>query len=75
MKVREFGPKLLPQNQLDIYLLTVREYWLGTAKSKNFFRSILLQSYEILKISYLTQSSTDRLTDRPTDRPTDRLTD
>jgi len=41
MKVRGFGPKLSPQNQLDIYFLTVWEYWLGMAKPKNVFRSIL----------------------------------
>jgi len=35
MKVRGFWPKLLPLNQLDIYFLTVREYWLAIAKPKN----------------------------------------
>jgi len=32
MKVRGFWPQ--PQNQLDIYFLTVIEYWLGLAKPK-----------------------------------------
>ena len=41
MKVRGFWPKLSPQNQLDIYFLTLWEYWLGLAKPKNVFRSIL----------------------------------
>ena len=33
--------KLSPQNQLDIYFLTLWEHWLGIAKPKNVFRSIL----------------------------------
>jgi len=41
IKVRDFGPKLSPQNQLEIYFLTVWEYWLGIAKPKNVFRLIL----------------------------------
>ena len=53
MKVRDIGPKLSPQNQLDIYFLSI-------AKPKNVFRSILnLNSYEILKILYLADFSTD----------------
>ena len=32
---------LSPQNQLDIYFLTLWEYWLGLAKPKNVFGSIL----------------------------------
>jgi len=64
MKVRGyFGPKLSPQNQLDIYFLTVWEYWLGIAKLKNVFRSILNPSIKIvmkiLKILYLADFSTD----------------
>ena len=39
MKGRGFWSKLTPQNKLDIYFLTVWEYWLGTAKSN--FKSIL----------------------------------
>ena len=50
-----------PQNQLDVYFLTVLEHWLGLAKPKNVFRSIPSNSYEILKISYLTYFSTDWL--------------
>ena len=34
MKVRVFW-QLLPQNQLDIYFLTVRDLWLAIAKLKN----------------------------------------
>ena len=30
----DFGLKLSPQNQLDIYFLTLQEYWLGIAKPK-----------------------------------------
>ena len=46
----DFGPKLLPQNQLDIYFLTVWEHWLGIAKPKNVFRStLLLNGYKFKK--------------------------
>ena len=56
----DFGPKLSPQNQLDIYFLTFWEHWLGIAKPKNKCLQINpLNSYEILKISYLTHFSTD----------------
>ena len=41
MKVRGFWPQIITQNQLDIYFLTVWEYFLGIAKPKNIFRSIL----------------------------------
>ena len=41
MKVKGFWPKLSSQNQLDIYFLTVWEYWLGIAKPKNVLKSIL----------------------------------
>ena len=41
MKVREFWPKIITQNQLEIYFLTLWEYLLGIAKPKNVFRSIL----------------------------------
>jgi len=35
MKVRGFWSQfIIPLNQLDIYFLTVREYWLGIAKPK-----------------------------------------
>ena len=37
----DFGSKLSPQNQLDIYFLTLLEYFLGIAKPKNVFRSIV----------------------------------
>ena len=40
-RFRDFGQKLSPQNQLDIYFLTLWEHWLGLAKPKNVFRSIL----------------------------------
>ena len=46
---------LLSHNHLDIFFLIVREYWLGIAKPKNVFESILnpsIKNYEILKISY-----------------------
>ena len=39
--------KLSPQNQLDIYFLTVKKYWLGIAKPKNVFRSTLNPSIKI----------------------------
>ena len=39
--MKDFGLKLSPKNQLDIYFLTLWEYWLGLAKPKNVFRSIL----------------------------------
>ena len=35
------APNYYPKNQFDIYFLTVWEYWLGIAKPKNVFRSIL----------------------------------
>ena len=41
---------LLSQNQLDIYFVTIRAYWLGIAEPKIVFRSILnptLDNYEI----------------------------
>ena len=41
MKIRGFWPKIITQNQLDIYFLTVWEHWLDIAKPKNIFRSIL----------------------------------
>ena len=41
MKVRGFWPKILLQNQLNIYILTVGQYCLGIAKPKNVFRLIL----------------------------------
>ena len=59
MKVCGFWPEIITQNQLDIYFLTLWEYWLGLAKPKNIFRSIPLSSYEILKIPYLMHFSTD----------------
>ena len=34
MKVKGFWPQIITPNQLDIYFLTVREYWLCIAKSK-----------------------------------------
>ena len=39
--IGDFGPKLSPQNQLDICFLALWEYWLGLAKPKSVFRSIL----------------------------------
>ena len=60
------GPKISPKNQLNIYFVTGRQYWLGTAKPKNVFRSTLSfapSCFEILKISYLTEFSTDWLSD------------
>ena len=48
MKFGDFGQKLSPQNQLDIYFLTHWEYWLGLAKPKNVFRSILNPSIKWL---------------------------
>jgi len=51
-------------NQPNIFTLhvTTRQYWLGIAKPQNVFRSTLnfeLSSYEFLKISNLTNFSTD----------------
>ena len=40
-QVGDFGLKLSPQNQPDIYFVTLWEHWLGLAKPKNVFRSIL----------------------------------
>ena len=42
------SPKISPQNQLDIYFLRVWENWLGLAKPKNVFRSILNPSTKYL---------------------------
>ena len=38
------GPKILLQTQLNIYILTVGQYWLGIAKPKNIVKSILNHS-------------------------------
>ena len=43
---------LSPQNQLDIYFLKVWEHWLGIAKSKNFFRSILNPSIKLIIVKF-----------------------
>ena len=36
-------PKISPQNQLNIYFMTSRQYFLGIAKLKNVFRSTINQ--------------------------------
>ena len=46
----------------NICFMTAGQHWLGIAKPKNVFRSTLtfaLSCYEILKISYLKDFSTD----------------
>jgi len=43
-------PKLSPQNQLNIYFVTFRQYRLGIAKLKNVFRSFLTYSKKLLRI-------------------------
>ena len=50
MKVRVFWPQIIapPQNQLDIYFLTIKDYWLDIAKPKNVFKSILKSSIKFL---------------------------
>ena len=61
MKVRgNSGPKILFQNQLNVYILTVRQYWLGKVKPKNIFRSILNPS--IKWFLHLTDFSIDLIT-------------
>ena len=40
-------PIISPQNQLDIYLVTSRQYRLGIAKLKNVFRSFLTHSKKL----------------------------
>ena len=47
MKFRDFGLKLSPQNQLDNYFLTVRQYWLDIANHKTSLETLPLNSYEI----------------------------
>ena len=42
-------PKISPQNQLDIYFVTSRQYSLGIAKLKNVFRSFLTHSKNLLQ--------------------------
>ena len=56
--MRDSGPKILPQNQLNIYILTVEKYWLGKAKPKNVFRLIPPNSWKIKKILHLIDFST-----------------
>jgi len=72
MEVRDFCPKLSPQNQLSIYLVTSRQYRLGIAKLKNVFRSFLTHSRKLLQnfksflfshIFYLVKFFTDCMTD------------
>ena len=40
MKLRDFLPENIAQNQLNIYFVTSRQYWLGTFKLKNVLLSI-----------------------------------
>ena len=41
-------PKYLPQNQLNIYFVTSTQDWLGIAKPKNVFRSIINPSAKLM---------------------------
>ena len=68
----DFGPKLSPQNQLEIYFLTVRGWWLGMAKLKTVLRSILNPSIKHDSkfvfntfFFWLNFLLTEQLTDRP----------
>ena len=41
-----FWPKILLQKQLNVYISTVRQYWLGIAKLKNVFKAFLNPSFK-----------------------------
>ena len=45
-KFGDFGPRLSPQNQLDIYFLTLWEYWLGLAKLHDPYSTTVLYDTE-----------------------------
>ena len=38
MKVRDFLPQNITQNQFYIYIMTFRQYWLDTANAQNVFK-------------------------------------
>jgi len=70
MEVGISSPKISPQNHLDIYFVTSRQYSLGIAKLKNTFRSFLIHSKKLLwifKNSVFSRIPTDWLTDSLTD--------
>ena len=62
MEVWDFLPQMSPQNQLNIYFVTSRQYRLGIAKLKNVFRLFLTHSKMLLqnfKNFYEVEFSTD----------------
>ena len=49
MKVWDFLPQnITPKHQLSIYFVTSRQNWLGIAKLKNVFRSIIDPSTNLI---------------------------
>ena len=60
MKVREFWPKIITTKQLDSLGALVRHS--QAQKCLQIYPKLLLNSYEIFKISYLADFSTDLLT-------------
>ena len=54
-------PQNTTPNQLNIYILIVKQYWLGIAKIKNVFRSIFNPSIKIFNKYEILDFSTDLL--------------
>ena len=66
-KVWDFLPQQITTKQLTIYFVISRQYWLGTAKPKNVFRSIINPSTKLMWNFNLTEFSTNWLIDWLTD--------
>ena len=46
--IMEVSPKMSPQNQLNVYFVTHKQYRLGIVKLKNAYRSFLTNSKNLL---------------------------